>query len=138
MTKINKSDIFDLLRSILISVLISVIGVIILAIIAKFADLSDGVITSRNAYRYEGGQILYSERSGYRRRFRAAHLSFIGNSGGEFYRVGYDLVRRAGVHSGRDNQRRHMRGGEKVVEKKRRVRSQEKIRLHFHAIYITI
>lgn len=50
MTKINKSDIFDLLRSILISVLISVIGVIILAIIAKFADLSNGVITGVNIF----------------------------------------------------------------------------------------
>ena len=48
MTKINKSDIFDLLRSVLISLLISVIGVIILALIAKFADLSDGVITGVN------------------------------------------------------------------------------------------
>ena len=48
MTKINKSDIFDLLRSVLISLLISVIGVIILALIVKFADLSDGVITGVN------------------------------------------------------------------------------------------
>ena len=50
MTKINKSDVFDLLRSILISVLISVMGVIILALIAKFADLSDGVITGVNIF----------------------------------------------------------------------------------------
>ena len=50
MTKINKSDVFDLLRSILISVLISVMGVVILALIAKFADLSDGVITGVNIF----------------------------------------------------------------------------------------
>ena len=48
MTKINRNDIFDLLRGALLALLISIAGVIILAVIAKFADLSDGVITGVN------------------------------------------------------------------------------------------
>ena len=48
MTKIAKTDIFDLLRALLIALLFSVAGVIVLAVIAKFADLSEGVVGGVN------------------------------------------------------------------------------------------
>ena len=44
MSKIAKTDVFDLLRALLIALLVSVAGVIILAVAAKFTDLSEGAI----------------------------------------------------------------------------------------------
>ena len=48
MNKIAKTDVFDLLRALLIALLVSVAGVIILAVAAKFTDLSEGAIAGVN------------------------------------------------------------------------------------------
>ena len=49
MTKIAKTDVFDLLRALLIALLFSVVGLIVLAVIAKFAALSAGVVGGVNS-----------------------------------------------------------------------------------------
>ncbi|MDE5618089.1 MAG: TIGR04086 family membrane protein [Clostridia bacterium] len=48
MAKIKKGDVFDVLRSALLSVLISIVLVIIFAVIVKFADIGEKVIIPVN------------------------------------------------------------------------------------------
>lgn len=48
MAKVDKGDVFDVVRALLVAVLTSVLLVIILAVIAKFTDMDDKVIVPVN------------------------------------------------------------------------------------------